>query len=306
MRQSRPVFIVQSPGTQAMLVKASDRTEHTHRQLRATHFHRKYRDWQAAVDRDIFTDVDRECGLAHRWTARNDDQVARLQPGRHSIEIHETGGHTGDVVLVVPIIEFVDAFNDLCQQRLNFLETLCAARALFGNRKNLGLGFIQHLLDFLALRIECLTGDFICHSNQLAQHATVTHDFRVAADVGCRWRVLGQRIQIRQTANVICLAGAAERFEDGDHVRWPGIVDQLDNVLKNDAMIVAIEIVFADKVGNAIPSCVIKKQTTQYGLFGLDRMRRHTEGFELRVRTVIHGAHYTSRPLQPALDKREY
>src|SRR5450830_1421069 len=293
VRQAWPVFINQTAGTQTMLVKTAYRAQHTHRELSAAHFHGEHSNRQPAVDGNVFTDVDGKRGFTHRRTTGDDDQVARLQAGGHLVKIDEAGRYTGDVAGAVAVVEFVDALDHLGQQRLDRQETLGAARTFFGNSENLGFSFVQHLLDVLALRVEGVAGNFVGNGNQLAQHAAVAHDFSVTADIGCGRRVLRQRIEIAQAAHFFSLAAGRHCLVDGDDVGRLAFVDQLDDVLENDAVIVTIKILGADEVSDTVPRSVIQQQTTQYGLFGFDRVRRDTQGFYLRIGRCAHGAHYT-------------
>ena len=127
MRQARPVLVQQAAGTQAVLVQAPDRTQHTHGQLRATHFHGEHRHRQARLDGHVFADVDRESGFTHGRTAGHDDQVAGLQAGGHLVQVHEPGRNARDVAGTVAVVELVDALDHLGQQRLDFHEALRAA-----------------------------------------------------------------------------------------------------------------------------------------------------------------------------------
>ncbi len=133
-----------------------------------------------------------------------------MQAGCHAIKIGKAGRHTRNIILIVAVIQLVDTLDHLRQQGLDFLKALCAACALFRNRENLGFGFIQHLFDFLALRAERLAGNLVGYRDQFAQHTAVTHDLRIAADIGGGWRVLRECIQIRQAAYLIGLAGPGQ------------------------------------------------------------------------------------------------
>ena len=48
------------------------------------------------VQRDVLGDVQRERGLAHARPPGDDDEVARLQPRGHLVEVGEAGRHAGD------------------------------------------------------------------------------------------------------------------------------------------------------------------------------------------------------------------
>ena len=149
--------------------------------------------------------VDGERGLAHGGTRRQHHQIARLQARGHAIEIDKSGRYTGDLILVIAVVEFINTLDDLREQGLNFLKTLGAACALFGNSKDFGFCLIQHLFDFFTLRIECSASDFIRYGDEFAQYTTIAHNFCIATDVGGRRRVLRQRIEISNSTSIFCL-----------------------------------------------------------------------------------------------------
>ena len=141
--------------------------------------------------------------------------------------------------------------------------------------------------------MESLAGNFVGNGNEFSQDAAVTHDLAITADIGCGGRILRQRVQIAQSPYFFSLAGAAERLEDRNHVCRAGSVDQLDDVLKDDAMVVAVEIFLPDEVGNTIPRRVVQQQAPKHGLLCLDRVRGHAERIELWISMAFHGANYT-------------
>ena len=293
IRQARPVFVVQAARAQAVLVQLPDGAEHTHGQLGAAHLHREHGHGQAAVDGHVFADVDGKRRLAHRRTARHDHQVARLQTGGHAVEVDETGGHARDFTLVVAAVQLVDAFDHLRQQRLDGGPALGAARAFFGDGENLRFGLVKHLLDFLALRAEGRAGDIVGDGDEFAQHAAVAHDLGITPDVRGRWRILRHGVQVSESAHIIGLAELGQGFKNSNDIGRPGAVNHLDDLLEDDAMVIAIEILRMHEVGDAVIRCIVAQQTTDNGLFCFDRMRRNTEGIQLRIRGGVHGANYT-------------
>ena len=93
-----------------------------------------------------------------------------------------------------------------------------------------------------------------------------------------------QRIQVDQPAHLFGLAAGGHGFVDGDDVSRLGAVDELDDVLEDDAVIVAVKVFSADEVGDTVPGCVVQQQAAQHRLLGLDGVGRHTERIELGVR----------------------
>ena len=171
----------------------------------------------------------------------------------------------------------------LGQQRLDFLKALLSARALFGDGKHLGFRFVEQLAHLAALGGKCRRGDIVGHGHQLAQHRTLPHDLRIAADIGRARRILRQRVQIGQATDFLGLAGHLQHLVDRNHVRRLGGGDQARNALEDQTVVEAIEIRFRQEIGNAVPGGVVQQQATEHRLLGLDRMRRNLETVELGV-----------------------
>ena len=163
--QARPFLVGQAAGAQMGLVDAADRPDDPHRELRGAHFHREHRYRQALVQRDMLGDVDRERGLAHRRPRGEHHHVAGLEARGHAIEVDEAGRHTRDVVRVVG--HFADAIHELDGKRVHALETLLQARAFFADVEDLLFGFVEDLVDRLALRVEGVGRDFFAGDTSL-------------------------------------------------------------------------------------------------------------------------------------------
>ena len=216
-------------------------------------------------------------GLAHRRAPGHDHQVAGLQAGSHAVQIGKTGGHTRHIAAGATAVQLVDPLDDLAQQVLQVLETGRSARAVLRDLEDLGLGLVEHLPGVLALRIERLGGDLIGGRDQLAQDGAVAHDLAIAADIGGRRGLLGQRIQVGQPAHLVGLADRFQRLIDCDHVGGMAALDQARNLLPDQPVVVAVEVFIAQQVGHAVEGLVVQQQSAEHRLFGLDRMRRHPQ-----------------------------
>ena len=113
--------------------------------------------------------------------------------------------------------------------------------------------------------------------NEFTGNAALPHDFRVMENIGSGRGILRQRIHVAQAADFLRLAGAGQRFEHRDDVGGTRSIDQFDDVLKNDAVIVAVKIGFVQHAGDAIPGGVFEQQAAEDGLLGLDRVRRNPQ-----------------------------
>jgi hypothetical protein len=63
-------------------------------------------------------------------------------------------------------------------------------------------------------------------------------------------------------------------------------------VLEDHPVVIAVEIVLVDEIGDPVPRRVIEQETAEYRLLGFDRMGRYAERIELGIGTGIHGRDY--------------
>ena len=281
-----------------MLIHAPDRADHAQGELRTGHLHAEHTSGFLQIQRDMFDDIHRQRGFAHRGPRGDHDQLARLQARCHAIKIDVTRGKADHVVLVFAAVEHVDTLDSFGQQRIDFDKALTGLDAGFSDLKHLGLGLVDQVLGFAPLRIKRGISDFAACLRQLAHDGAFAHDLGVAADIGRARRIHRQRAQIRLAACLVEFRAAFKALGYGQHVGRAVIFDQQHDVLKNQPVISAIKICFADDVGNLVPRRVFEQQATQYRLLGLDRLRRHPHGLNLRIERHIgetagglHGAH---------------
>ncbi len=194
----------------------------------------------------MFADVQRERGLSHAGSAGDDDQIARLKARCLRIEIGEAARHAGHVRRIRALEQFLNAFDHAGQQRLNLDEALAAARALLGDLKNLGLGFVEYLLGVFAGRIQRTGCNLVACGHKPAQHRTLTHQLGIAANIGGRRRVLRQRIQIDEPARLFGPPGIAQRLEHRDRVGRLAGIDETADRREDVLMVLPIKIVGAD------------------------------------------------------------
>ena len=160
------------------------------------HFHREDDHRLLELERHVFADVHRERGLAHRRPARDDHEVAGLEPGGHAVQIGVAGGHAGHVGRVVAVVELLDAVDDLQQHVLQHRERALPAHALLGDVQDLGLGLVEHRLRAAAEGVVGGVRDLARGGRKAAQDRALAHDVRVMADVGRGRHVGDQRAQV--------------------------------------------------------------------------------------------------------------
>ena len=101
VRQAAVILLVEEAAAEAVRVDARLGRQHAHEQLLLRHFQAEEADRHVGLDADVLRDVEHEAGLPHRRAGRDEDQIRRLQPRRHLVEIDEAGRHAGDQPLVL-------------------------------------------------------------------------------------------------------------------------------------------------------------------------------------------------------------
>ncbi|OIQ69739.1 hypothetical protein GALL_486560 [mine drainage metagenome] len=120
--QTGPLVFAELAGAQVPLVDATHRSHHAQHQLRCAHFHAEHSNGQLFVHCHVLRDIQRECGLAHRRTPGDDDQIARLQASGHAVEVGETRRYTRGIG-AASLGQFADPGQQFAQQTLHRLET---------------------------------------------------------------------------------------------------------------------------------------------------------------------------------------
>ena len=277
------VLADQRAGTHLVLIEPPHRTDQSHRQLHRAHFHAEHRNRQSGRERDVLADVERERGLAHARPAGDDNEIALLQSRGHVIEIGEAGRHAGDIRGILAIEEHFDALDRLSEQGPQLLEALLAARAVLRDLEHLGLGLIEDLADAPSQWMVGRFGDLPARRGEAAQDRALAHDLGVAADVGRGRHVLDQRAEVRHPTDVIELLERAQHIGDGDDVGGLVVADQAQDRAEYRTVCVAVEILAAQEVGDAVDGRVLQQQSAEHGLLRLQRMRRHFQGVDLGV-----------------------
>ena len=257
------------------LVNASDRADDTHRQLRGTHLHGEHGHRQTFVERHMLGNIDRQRCLAHGWSRRENDQVALLKARGLAVQVMKAGGHAGDVVGVFR--HFSDAVQQIDHQRVHAVKALLHARALLADLEDLLLSLVQNHGHGLALRTESLGRDLVTGLDQLAQDGALTHDLRVATNIGRARHVLRQRIEVAQAAYIVGLALSLQVFIDRDHIRRFAGVDQRAHRAINQFVLVAVKILVHQQIAHPVPGAVVQQQAAQHAGLAFNGMRGYAQ-----------------------------
>jgi hypothetical protein len=154
----------------------------------------------------------------------------------------------------------------------------CVPARRLRRSRNPRLGFVGNCPT--SCRSAQRSGDLGRHGPAAA--AERSHELRAAADVHGR-RVLGERPEISGAAGAILVLARFDRLGNRDDVGGPARFDQLDDVPVDAAMVVAIEVGFADEVADPVECVVVEEQPADQRLLSLDRVRRDLQRQELRI-----------------------
>ena len=206
------------------------------------------------------------------------------------------------------MVEVVDLLEHARERRLDLDQALVLARARLGDLEDLRLGLVEHLPDFLAGRAERGLGDLGGDQRELALHRALAHQLGVAPHVERAGGVVRQRRQVGRAAGLVLVLAALDRLEHRDHVGRAGLLDQARDVAPDAAVVVAVEVLAGDQVGDLVERLVVEQQRAEQRLLRLHRVRRQPEGYELRisallarigVRALLRQGHFFCLPPRP-------
>ena len=139
--------------------------------------------------------------------------------------------------------------------------------------------------------------------DELAQHRALAHDVRIGADIGGGGSVARQRPQVGQPAHLIEQSLALQVPGQGDGIAGLAALDQAGDGFENQPMIVAVEILGDDAVGDLVPGRGVQHQPAEHGLLRLDRMRRQAQAVA-GAQGMIADANGHAQPLGDAIAGR--
>ena len=290
--QSRPLFVREFAGAKVRLVDATDRTNDAYRELGRTHFHGEHGDGQTFIQRDVFCDVDCQRRLAHRRARGQHDHVACLKARCHAVKVNKAGRHTRDVVRVVG--HFGHAIEQFDHQGIHTLESLFHARTFLADVEDFLLGFVEDLVDSLALCVEGVGRDFVAGRNQLTQDRTLANNLGVPPDVACARNILSERIQINKAADFVGLAKILQVLVDSDHVRRLARIDERADRRIDQLVLIAIEVVINQQIAHPVPGVVVEQQTSEHARLRFDGMWWDAQLRDLTVRGIVFGVRKNS------------
>ncbi|MDQ1092891.1 hypothetical protein QE400_002304 [Xanthomonas sacchari] len=123
--------------------------------------------------------------------------------------------------------------------------------------------------------------------DQLPQHRLVADDLGVGGDVGGRRRGAGQLDQVGAVADHLQLALRFEPLAQGHRVERAPLLGQLADRAVDQLVIAPVEVLVGELVVDPVVGLRRQHQAAEYGLFGLDRVRRHPQLVETRLAAFV-------------------
>ena len=195
-------------------------------------------------------DIERESGLTHAGSGRDQDQVGLVQAGQRLIERMKAGGHARDVAvrlhaLVQLGIEIRDNVFELGKalDLASLPDVVDALLGKLGNARGIALPGNGVLLNFAA------------GVGKLPQQALVAHDADVFRDVARAGRDVHELKQIGAAAGLVVVARARQLVEHGYRVDALRAVEHRINDLKDPLVLIGVEVVRAhllDDLGDTV------------------------------------------------------
>ena len=222
-----------------------------------------------AVERDVLGDVQHEAGLAHRRPRRDDHHVARLQAGRHLVQLGEPGRHARDqAAVLLQLAERVEAPLHQVGDRDE-----AGADALVGDLEDALLGAVEDLVGVLGAGVGFLQ-DVVRAGDQRAQRRLLLDDRRVVLDVGRARHAVDEARDVGDAADVLELRRPRQRFLQRDQVDGVAALVELDHRLEDAAVRVAVEVAGVDDRRGVVERVVAEQDAAEHRALGVEVVRR--------------------------------
>ena len=297
-----PILIGQLTRAQMILIDPADRTQYAQTQLLRTHFHRKYRDRQALLNRNVLGNIHRKRSFTHRRTTRNNHQITFLQPRRHFIQRRKARRHAGHIIHMLALVQLIDHFQHIFEHHRQLDKLIVTALAILRHLQNRLLRRINDLIRVTSLRTKRRLGNIVRRRNQFAQQTAVTNDLRIATNIHRRRHTGRQCIQIRHAADIIQPPLVLQRLKHRQHIRRMRFLNQPHDRFKYQPVVITIKIILMHHIADFIPCHIVQHQATQYRLLRLNRMRRRTQQRQIIARKIIHIPIHSIRSAHPFLE----
>ena len=241
VRQLAVVLLVQVAAAKAMRVDARFGRQHAHEQLLLGHLQAEEADRLVGGGADVLRHVQHEAGLAHRRARGHDHEIARLEAGRHFVQIVEPAGDAGDRPLaLLQLLDRREAALDEVAQRHE-----PGADPVFRDRENRAFRLVQEEIRLL-LGLVGLGQDLVGRVDQAAKRGLLLDDLRVVLDVGRSRDAVGQRGDVGGPADLLELPGARQLLLQRDEINRVTALAERDHLVEDAPMRVAEEVARVD------------------------------------------------------------
>jgi hypothetical protein len=233
-------------------------------QLLLRHLEREDGDPDRMLDGRVLHDVQRERGLTHRGTARDDHEVAALQPRREAIEIQEPRCHARE--RAVAGMELLDPLHRRPDQLLQAYELFRTPQ--LSHLEHAVLGVVEHLGGGAATLVGILD-DRRGGLDQPPQHRLVTHDPRVVLDVRRGRHHVDQPAQVLHPAGPVEIAAAQQLIAQRHGVDHIAALGERHHGAEQEAVSLAVEHRVVDQLGGLQGRVLVEQHRAEHRLLGL-------------------------------------
>src|SRR5262249_46363512 len=144
-------------------------------------------------------------------------------------------------------------------------------------------GLVQHLCRGLSCGAEGGIRDLGPDRGEASHDGALAHDLAVTADVRGARRVRSQGSEVGLPPAVRQPSAPLQALGHGERVGRLAVLDQIADVLEDDAVIGAVEILPRYEIGYPVPGTIVEQQSAEYRLLGFDRLGWNARRFDLRV-----------------------
>ena len=196
-----------------------------------------------------------------------------MHSSRHLVELLEAGRKAGDRLASVG--RLVDLLKGPHDHVLHVLVGI--ARALFGDREDRRLGFVEELFERPIVTVAA-GDDLVARADQSADDLLLADDPGVRLDVRDARDRVAQRKQILIAPNGCELSAVHQRFTQGDVVDRLAPAKELSHRLEDLAVCLAVEVLGGQLLENDVDRVVLEQNAAEYRALRFKSVRGYLTG----------------------------
>ena len=274
-RGHQPVVVVfaQEPAAEAVGVHARLGRQQAHEQLFLGHLEAEDPHALARLDGAVHRHVEHEARLPHRRPGRDDDQVGRLEPRRHLIEIDKPARNARDQALVFLQLldQFVPGVHELAERHE------AGAQPMLGDLEDRPFGLVQQVVGVL-FRVVGAPQDLGRRLDQPAERGLFLDDPGVVLDVSRPRHAVGERRHIGRPADVVEFPRPGQLVLQRDRIDRLAALGQPHHLLEDPPVCVAEEILGIDDFRRLVERRIVDENRTEHTLLRLEVVRKRAVG----------------------------